>query len=268
MNPPTALIAEDEDLLAQALQSELHRLWPELKILAVAPDGPSAVTQALQHLPAMLFLDIRMPGLSGLDAAQAIVEEWPHDHPLPLMVFVTAYDQYALQAFDHAAIDYVLKPVKPARLALTCDRLKAALHQPPGPSVSPPEAPMIQQLRALLESPLHRPATQSPLQVIQAAVGSTIHMIPVTEVVYFEAADKYVRVLTAHKDYLIRTSLKELTPQLDEQCFWQVHRGVVVQATCIDHAVRDEAGRVHLRLRDRPEKIPVSRIYASRFKGM
>jgi DNA-binding LytR/AlgR family response regulator len=268
MSHPTALIAEDETLLGQALQAELLQLWPDLQVLSIAPDGPQAIEQALKHLPAVLFLDIRMPGLSGLDAAQAIIEEWPDGQPLPLIVFVTAYDQYALQAFDQAAIDYVLKPVKPARLAITCERLQHALAKLPATVDQPHDDPMIQQLRALLEGPLHRSTAQAPLQVIQAAIGPTIHMIPVDEVIYFEAADKYVRVLTADREHLIRTSLKELIPQLDEQRFWQIHRGVIVQASRIEHAIRDEAGRVHLRLRHRSEKIPVSRIYAHRFKGM
>jgi DNA-binding LytR/AlgR family response regulator len=268
MTPATALIAEDESLLGQALQADLHRLWPNLQVLSVAPDGPTAILQALQHLPTILFLDIRMPGQSGLEAAQAIVEDWPADHPLPLIVFVTAYDQYALQAFDQAAVDYILKPVKPARLALCCQRLQDALAQRAQPLAPAPDESLIKQLRALLDGPLHRPAAQTPLQVIQAAHGHIIQMVPVGEVIYFEAADKYVRVVTAHKEHLIRTSLKELQPQLDDTLFWQVHRSIVVQATCIAQAIREESGRVHLLLRDRPEKIPVSRIYATRFKGM
>jgi DNA-binding LytR/AlgR family response regulator len=274
--PATALIAEDEPLLAQALQAELKRAWPGLEIVASAPDGDSAVELALQHQPELLFLDIRMPGRSGLEAAQAIVEDWPADQALPLVVFITAYDQYALQAFEACAVDYILKPVQPARLAAACQRLRGlvARRRPvsgtPAPVVSTALADgdqLLSQLRQLLGAPTPGSAPQL-LSVIQASSGSTVHMVPVEDVVYFEAADKYVRVLTATHEHLIRTSLRELLPQLDPQRFWQVHRGTVVQAREIEHALRDEVGRVQLVLRHRPERLNVSRIYAPRFKGM
>lgn len=274
--PATALIAEDEPLLAQALQAELKRAWPGLDIVATATDGDSAVELALQHQPELLFLDIRMPGRSGLEAAQAIVEDWPADQALPLVVFITAYDQYALQAFEASAVDYILKPVQPARLAAACQRLRSlvARRRPvsgtPAPVVSTALADgdqLLSQLRQLLGAPTPGSAPQL-LSVIQASSGSTVHMVPVEDVVYFEAADKYVRVLTATHEHLIRTSLRELLPQLDPQRFWQVHRGTVVQAREIEHALRDEAGRVQLVLRHRPERLNVSRIYAPRFKGM
>ena len=274
--PATALIAEDEPLLAQALQAELARAWPELKVMSLARDGEEAIEQALGLRPEVLFLDIRMPGCSGLEAAQALVEDWPEALPLPLIVFVTAYDQYALQAFEFSAVDYVLKPVQPARLAQTCERLKTRLAQRSG--ARPQEAlaqqgdQLVQQLRQLLGSGAvagqgSAPAGQ-PLSLIQASQGNTVHMVPVDEVVYFEAADKYVRVITVGEEYLIRTSLRELLPQLDGQRFWQVHRGTVVQATEISQALRDEQGRVQLVLRHRPERLSVSRLYAPRFKGM
>jgi DNA-binding LytR/AlgR family response regulator len=274
--PATALIAEDEPLLAQALQAELKRAWPGLAIVASAPDGDSAIELALQHEPELLFLDIRMPGRSGLEAAQAIVEDWPADQALPLVVFITAYDQYALQAFEASAVDYILKPVQPARLAAACHRLRGlvARRRPvtgtPAPVVSTALADgeqLLGQLRQLLGAPTPGSAPQL-LSVIQASSGSTVHMVPVEDVVYFEAADKYVRVLTATHEHLIRTSLRELLPQLDPQRFWQVHRGTVVQAREIEQALRDEAGRVQLVLRHRPERLNVSRIYAPRFKGM
>lgn len=268
----TALIAEDEPLLAQALRAELATLWPQLDVLAHASDGEAAVERALALRPQVLFLDIRMPALDGLDAAQAIVEDWPDDGtPLPLIVFVTAYDQYAMAAFERAAVDYVQKPVQPARLAQTCERLRAALRLRAGPTPQPaaPE-PLLAQLRALLGTPearVHeRPA---PLQVIQAGSGHTLHMVPLADVLLFEAADKYVRVITAGKDHLIRTSLRELQPQLDDETFWQVHRGTIVRATAIETAVRDESGKLHLTLRGRPgERVVVSRLYAHRFKAM
>jgi DNA-binding LytR/AlgR family response regulator len=262
----TAVIAEDEDLLAQALKQELARAWPGLRVLAHAPDGDAAVDEALAHLPQLLFLDIRMPGRSGLEAAQAIVEDWPADRPLPLIVFITAYDQYALQAFEATAVDYLLKPVQPARLAAACQRLRGMLAAR-GPAAQAQGDQLVQQLRHLLGA---APAGQAPerLEVIQASAGNVVHMVPVEEVVYFEAADKYVRVLTADREHLIRTSLRELLPQLDPQRFWQVHRGTVVQAREIAQALRDEAGRVQLVLRQRPERLAVSRLYATRFKGM
>jgi len=277
--PATALIAEDEALLAQALHAELARAWPELKVLTQVADGQEAITQALALRPEVLFLDIRMPGCSGLEAAQAIVEDWPNELPLPLIVFVTAYDQYALQAFDLCAVDYVLKPVRPDRLAATCLRLRGLLAR--RADASPQEAitqqgdDLLHQLRALLSTgtraataPAGSGPASSPLTLIQASVGSTVHMVPIDEVVYFEAADKYVRVIGAEREYLIRTSLRELLPQLDPQRFWQVHRGTVVQATQIAQALRDEQGRVQLVLRQRHERLAVSRIYAARFKGM
>ncbi len=271
----TALIAEDEPLLAQALQAELKRCWPGLAIVAQAPDGEAAIEAALAHQPQLLFLDIRMPGRSGLEAAQAIVEDWPAEKPLPLIVFVTAYDQYALQAFDACAVDYLLKPVQPARLAAACQRLRGlvARRQPGVTAPADPAAALqgeqlMSQLRQLLGAPGAAGSAPERLSVIQASAGSAVHMVPVEDVVYFEAADKYVRVLTADREHLIRTSLRELLPQLDPQRFWQVHRGTVVQAREIAQALRDEAGRVQLVLRQRPERLQVSRIYAPRFKGM
>lgn len=263
-----ALIAEDEPLLAQALRAELAVLWPELELLPTAPDGEAAASAALQYRPELLFLDIRMPGLSGLDAAQAIVEDWPPAQPLPLIVFVTAYEQHALEAFERAAVDYVLKPVQTARLAQTCERLRAALQQRGGGSAGTglPEA-AVEQLRRLLGSATS-PAVVAPLRVIQAGAGSTLHFVPVEEVLYFEAADKYVRVVTAGREHLIRTSLRELLPQLDASLFWQIHRGSVVRADAIESVTRDEAGKLHLQLRGRDERLIVSRLYAHRFKAM
>lgn len=266
----TALVAEDEPLLAQALLAELRRAWPELHLHESAIDGDDAVEQALRLLPDLLFLDIRMPGRDGLEAAQAIVEDWPQTQALPLIVFVTAYDQYALRAFEACAVDYLLKPVQPARLAATCQRLRGLLagrhttasgQQPTGEA----DDALLGRLRQLLGQP---PAAAEPLCVIQVAVGHAVHMVPVEEVVYFEAADKYIRVLTAEREHLIRSSLRELLPQLDPRQFWQIHRGTVVRATEIAQAQRDEAGRLHLVLRRRPERLAVSRVYAGRFKGM
>ncbi len=267
----TALIAEDEALLAEHLRAELTRLWPDLQITGIAPHGAAAVEMALAQRPDIAFLDIRMPALSGLEAAQAIGEEWPDDgRAPPLLVFVTAYDQYALQAFERAAVDYVLKPVQPERLAQTVARLRQALRRRESAKEGDPEATLA-QLRALLAAPgLGTPAVApARLAVIQAAgTDSAVHLVPIGEVIYFEAADKYVRVVTAEREHLIRTSLRELLPQLDPDRFWQVHRGTVVRCDAIATALRDEAGKVTLTLRGHPDRLSVSRLYAHRFKPM
>lgn len=278
----SALIAEDEPLLAANLQAELASLWPGLHILASVGHGAAAVERALALHPEVLFLDIRMPGMSGLEAAEALAEDWPDAPgaaPFPLLVFVTAYDQYALQAFERAAVDYVLKPVQPARLAQTCQRLQAALASRRQASLPAPQvlAAAIGQLQGLLgmpggvtglPTPGHGAPPPAPLRVIQAAVGNTVHMVPVDEVIYFEAADKYVRVVTAEREHLIRLSLRELQPQLDAQRFWQVHRGTLVRADAIASAVRDEAGRWRLSLKGHRDTLQVSRMHAHLFKGL
>lgn len=275
---PRALIAEDEPLLAAALQQELAQAWPALHIVATVGDGLSAVEQALALRPELLFFDIRMPGQSGLDAAAELADAWPADTPFPALVFVTAYDEYAVQAFEAQAVDYLLKPVQPDRLARTVAKLQALLaRQAPVPAQAGDPAALdatLAQLRALLAAPglgnraLPLPAAAARLQVIQASIGTQIHLVPVAEVVAFEAADKYVRVLTAEREYLIRTPLKELLTQLDPEVFWQVHRSTLVRATQVASVSRDEAGRMLLCLRGRPERFTVSRIYAQRFKAM
>ena len=264
----TALIAEDEPLLAQALAAELARARPGLRVLATVGNGASAVAQALALKPDVLFFDIRMPGQTGLEAAAELAEEWPEGSNFPALVFVTAYDQYAVQAFDAQAVDYVLKPVQAARLQKTVAKLQQALAQrsQSSPAGQPLEA-TLSQLRHLLAGQSAQTAP-APLKVIQASVGTAIRMVPVDEVTYFEAADKYVRVLTADHEYLIRTPLKELLPQLDAQAFWQVHRGTVVRAAAIDSVTRDEAGKLHLALKGRAEKLAVSRLYAHLFRAM
>ncbi|MBA3773101.1 MAG: response regulator transcription factor [Ramlibacter sp.] len=265
-NTPTALIAEDEPLLAQALRAELERAWPELTIAATVGDGASAVATALALRPDVLFFDIRMPGQSGLDAAVELADEWPEGKLFPALVFVTAYDQYAVQAFEAQAVDYLLKPVQAARLQKTVAKVQDLLARR-SPQGNDFEA-TLGQLRSLLGSAQAAAPLQGPLKTIQASVGTSIRMVPVDEVQYFEAADKYVRVLTAGHEYLIRTPLKELIPQLDDRQFWQVHRGTVVRAHAIDSVTRDEAGKLHLALRGRQEKLAVSRLYAHLFKAM
>lgn len=288
----TALIAEDEPLLAAALQAELSRQWPDLAVIAVVGDGQSAVDRALEHRPDIVFLDIRMPGMTGLEAAEALAEDWPDDAGvMPLLVFVTAYDEYAVRAFDHAVIDYVLKPVVPERLAKTCARLQGALRSRAQTGVTTSSAldaardperadlahdaldDMVLRLRTLLTgeanaAPGFGRAQAAPLRVIQAAAGNTISMIPVEDVIYFEAADKYVRVVTAEREHLIRLSLRDLREQLDPDRFWQIHRGTIVRAEAVASAVRDEAGKLTLTMRGQADRLVVSRLYADRFKPM
>ena len=263
---PTALIAEDEPLLAAALQGELKKAWPELDTVGVVDNGLAAVQQALSLVPDVLFLDIRMPGQTGLDAAAELAELWPEGAAFPALVFVTAYDQYAVQAFEAQAVDYLLKPVLPERLARTVARLQERLAQRLPPPQQLEEA--MGQLRQLLGSAAAEASAEPPLTVIQASVGNSIRMVPLSEVLVFEAADKYLRVLTADHEYLIRTALRELLPRLDPAEFWQIHRGTVVRASAIDSVNRDEAGKLSMRLRERPESLPVSRLYAQRFRAM
>ncbi|MET0208562.1 MAG: LytTR family DNA-binding domain-containing protein [Burkholderiaceae bacterium] len=277
---PTALIAEDEELLAAHLRQELSVLWPDLTIVAMAAHGAEAVDLALTHRPDICFLDIRMPGMTGLEAASQLAEDWADDAPFPLLVFVTAYDQFALQAFERAAADYVLKPVQRERLAQTVARLKAALAQraPADASASASLEAAVEQLRGLLlpggaggfsagtTATNASPAT--PLRHLQVGVGDAIVMLPVDQVVYLEAADKYVRVMTANQDFLVRISLRELLPQLDTQRFWQVHRGHIVHVDAIERVLKDESGRMSLTLRQRPEKLAISRMYAHLFRAL
>lgn len=279
--PATALIAEDEPLLAHALQRELSAQWSALHVLATAGDGLSAVQLALEHRPDVLFFDIRMPGQNGLEAAAELADAWPDSSPaaktFPLLVFVTAYDQYAIAAFEAQAMDYVLKPVRADRLAQTVTRLQNALHQRQhNAQQRDPQAanldPILSQLHALLSAPIEATQSQNPLpplQLLQASMGNQLRMVPVADVRYFEAADKYVRVFTTDgSEVLLRTPLKELMLRLDPQVFWQIHRGSVVRATAIECVIRDESGRLSLRLRGVAKSLGVSRLYAHLFKAM
>ena len=267
MNPhPTALIAEDEPLLAQALTQALSDAWPELEIVATVGDGASATARALALLPDVLFLDIRMPGRDGLEAATELADAWPAHQPFPALVFVTAYDRYAVHAFEAQAVDYVLKPVQPLRLQRAVTRVQQVLAQ----RLSAPDA-ALEQLRRLLEA---RPAPGSaapPLRFIPAAEtgsqGAVVRMVPIDDVLVFEAADKYVRVLTSGREYLLRTPLRELIGQLDTQVFWQIHRGTLVRADAIDTVTRDESGRLSLAMRGLPDHWPISRLYAAQFRA-
>jgi len=244
-----AIIAEDELHLANDLQQRLARLWPELDIVSVLHDGIAAA-EALQTLkPDIAFLDIRMPGKSGLEAATRA-------HSGCHIVFVTAHDEHAVQAFEHAAADYLLKPVSEERLAKCVERLK---HN---------SAPAPDQLLARLQQLLTIPVKHEPLRWLRVQVGQSVRLVAVEEVCYFQSADKYTTVITRDAELLLRTPLKELLPQLDPSEFWQVHRGTVVNVQQIISAHHDLLGKISLTLRDRPEKLAVSRSYAHLFKQM
>lgn len=275
----TTLIAEDEPLLAAALEAELALAWPALQVLATVGDGASAVAQALALQPDVLFFDIQMPGMTGLEAAVELLDAWPlqaGSKPFPALVFVTAYDQYAVAAFEAQAMDYLLKPVQPTRLAKTVQKVQLAqqiraLAAPISIANADTQLELtLAQLRALLPSLAAPPA--QPLQIISATRagthGNQLQMVPITDVLYFEAADKYIRVLTASAQYLIRTPLKDLLAQLSSNAFWQIHRGTVVRATAIHTVLRDEQGKLSLTLHGSPDKLAVSRLYSHLFKAM
>lgn len=265
MNHPaaTALIAEDEPVLARGLAKMLGKLWPALQIKAIVHDGEEAALAANQHRPDIIFLDIQMPVLNGLDAAERIVDNWPMDAALPLIVFVTAFDRFAVDAFERAAVDYVLKPVEGQRLEKTCERLSSRMKERLGD-----EAHCMAPLQALRSAPRDLQSGLPPLNIIQAGLGSTVHMVPVTDIHYFEADDKYVRVVTQDRTLLIRTPLRDIMPRLDAQAFTQIHRGTVVRTTLIDRVIREDTGRIFLHLRGRDERLSVSRSYAHLFKPM
>jgi len=258
-----AIVAEDEPVLSQALVQALQRQWPALQIVATVPNGIEAVRETMALRPDILFLDIKMPGKSGLEAAQELAEEWPDTEAFPLVVFVTAYDQFALQAFEHAAVDYVLKPITDARLSKTIERLKERISmiQERGDELKQ----VIDKLRTLVPQPN---SSGESLSMIRAAVGNQIRLIPIDDVLYFEATDKYVNVITAEHQSLIRTSLKELLPQLDSGQFWQIHRGTIVNSRHIQFAARDELGKLTVKLRNRDDNLVVSRLFAHLFKQM
>jgi DNA-binding LytR/AlgR family response regulator len=282
MTTPTLLIADDEPLLARVLHAELSSLWPEARIVAMVHDGVAALSAARQHNPSVAFLDIRMPGMSGMEVARELLEQ---DQP-PLVVFVTAYDQFAVEAFQHAAVDYVLKPIQRERLEDTVGRLRSRLsigtaadgtaNLGAGANDVDRLAELLARLEALdLDRASgagggHRPGTHSGpyLRFIKALVGQEVRIIPVDEVIYLEATDKYVNVVSTGGEALIRTSLRELSQQLDPNRFWQIHRGTVVNIDCVASAVNQSLGRIALRLRNRPETLPVARQYAHLFKQM
>jgi DNA-binding LytR/AlgR family response regulator len=222
------------------------------------------VELALEHTPQVLFLDIRMPGRSGLEVAEAVADDWPDGRPLPLIVFVTAHDEFAVPAFERAAVDYVLKPVTAERLALTVRRLQERLAQQPAAPPAEGRAQLMQQLQALAP-----PAPeQERIKVIRAGVGNTVRMIPVADVICLEATEKYVNVVTASGESLVRMSLRELAARIDGPEFIQVHRSVLVNAGSILSAVRDENGHYSLSLRGLQRPVKVSRAFTHLFRAM
>jgi DNA-binding LytR/AlgR family response regulator len=244
-----AIIAEDEKHLADDLQRRLQRLWPELEIVAVVHDGVKAAAALAEIKPDFAFLDIRMPGKSGLEAARSAAANCR-------VVFVTAFDDHAVQAFEQAAADYLLKPVSDERLARCVERLKQQA------TVAPDE--LLQRLQRLLAAP----AKPEYLQWLRAQVGQTVRLVAAEDVCYLQSADKYTLLLTGDAEMLLRTPLKDLIAQLDPQHFWQVHRGTIVNARKIVSAHHDLLSKVTLTLRDRPEKVAVSRSYAHLFRQM
>jgi DNA-binding LytR/AlgR family response regulator len=254
---PTALIADDEPVLVEFLDSELAVLWPELKIVAVAYNGVDALRLIDEHAPSIAFLDIRMPGLTGLELATRLTGS----SAAPRVVFVTAYDQYAVEAFDREAVDYLLKPPTRERLGRAVDKLKRQLSQPQ-PASHP--ADLLERLSAALACG----STPSRLHWITAAHGSETRLISIDEVVFFEANDKYVSVYTETSVSLIRTPLRALMEGLDGSKFWQVHRGTVVAVKHIARTTRDLRNRTFIKLRSRPEELLVSRAFVHLFKQM
>jgi DNA-binding LytR/AlgR family response regulator len=262
-----ALVAEDESILSLTLITMLAKLWPTLQICSTPENGVVAVQEALTHLPDILFLDIKMPGKTGLEVAQELAEEWPDNKPFPIIVYVTAYDEFAIEAFEHAASDYLLKPINEERLGKTVNRLqeKLAIQQDRSGELDR----MLAQLRNLIPGAgTIGPQNVEKMSLIRAAIGNQIRMIPVSDVLYFEATDKYINVVTAEHSSLIRLSLRELLPQLDNNLFWQIHRSTVVNSQFIHSAIRDESGKLSLKLRGSIDKLQVSRVYAHLFKQM
>jgi DNA-binding LytR/AlgR family response regulator len=250
MNRPTALIAEDEPLMRERLKERLAEAWPELEIVAEAADGDEALAAFDAHRPELAFLDIRMPGRTGLDVAAAIGADCH-------VVFITAYDQYALAAFDAGAVDYLLKPVDAERLAVTVDRVRRKMAGAPADMSA-----LIADLRLAMRG------EDARLKWIKAAVGKQVRLIAVDDVVYFQSDTKYTRVVLAHSEALIRTPLKNLIGSLDPDRFWQIHRGTIVNVDAVAGVQREDAERQFVLLKERPERLAVSRQFFHLFRQM
>ncbi|MBD8529781.1 MULTISPECIES: LytTR family DNA-binding domain-containing protein [unclassified Massilia] len=247
---PSAIIADDEDLPRSELRRLLAQVWPALNVLAECEHGADALEVIGRLQPDIAFLDIRMPGLSGLDVARVAGSRCR-------VVFVTAYDEHAFDAFEAGAIDYLRKPVERARLEQTCGRLRERLGQPPAD---------VGALMMELDRRLRGSATR--VRWISASVADTIRIIPIDDVLYFRSDEKYTRVVTVDDEALVRTPLRELVEGLDPDQFWQVHRGTVVRAAAISRIKRDELGKITIALKERPELLKASQAYAWRFRPM
>jgi DNA-binding LytR/AlgR family response regulator len=266
---PTALIADDERLMREQLRQTLALAWPDLQIVGEARNGLEALEMVQQLQPDLAFLDIRMPGMNGIEVAQALLSHAAEGGPCaPALVFVTAYDQYAIEAFEQGAVDYVLKPAQAERLARTAERLTRLRAMPAAtPAQTSLEAATLQSLLGPLARHLGRSEGRY-LQRIQASQGQILRLIPVGDILFFHSDEKYTSVRTADLEYLIRKPIKELVAELDPQKFWQIHRSTLVNAQAIDHVVRDDRGVLWLTLRGCPQKLSVSRSHAGLFKGM
>ena len=247
---PTAIVAEDEDILRAQLQGKLAKLWPELEVIASVGDGAAALEALEDRVPDFMFLDIQMPEMTGVEVAK-------HVGGRCHVVFVTAYDQYAIQAFETGAVDYILKPATDERLAVTVERLK-------GKSATPP-----QDLNSVLaQIGAHLNAGKAKLQWIKATVGQNLRLIPVADVLFFQSDEKYTRVVTVDTEALIKTSIRELLDGLDPEQFWQIHRSTLVNAGAIAGVSRDFRGQAHVKIKGKDETLVVSRIYSHLFKQM
>ena len=252
---PTAIIADDERLMREQLRARLTEVWPDLQVVAEAKNGEEAVAAVRAHHPDLTFLDIRMPGMTGIEAARHIGDACH-------VVFITAYNEYAVDAFEHGAIDYVLKPAEAERLAITVARLKQRLGSKPSDLGA-----LLSQLSAKLES-AGGVEQRSHLQWIQASVGQQLRLIPTAEVLFFTSDEKYTRVQTETFEALIRKPIKELIDELDPEQFWQIHRGTIVNAKAIAGVTRDFRGRQLVLIKGHTEKLEVSRNYTHLFKQM
>lgn len=250
---PTALLLEDEPLLRQHLKSALAKLWPELTIACETGDGDDAVAFLMKETPDIAFLDIQVPGTTGLDIARKYSGRMH-------IVFVTAHQDHAIEAFERGAVDYLLKPLQVARLATTVERLQGKMSSAPAEVRD-----AIEHLAAPAPAGAHKP---EPMRWLQATVGNQTKLITLREVIYFQSDSKYTRVVRAGDEALIRKSLVELMETLDTQTFWQIHRGTLVNTDCIESVVRDGFGGLELVLKGRKERLKVSRSYRHLFKGM
>jgi DNA-binding LytR/AlgR family response regulator len=265
--PLRALVVDDERMLREQLKTRLAQVWPELEVCGEARDGQEALEQVEALQPDIVFLDIRMPRMNGLEAAREIVAlpSWRGE-----IVFVTAYDEYALGAFEQGALDYLLKPVEPQRLAQTAQRVQARLNARRRSDAAPDEAAVDALLAKLMRAGQGLQAAggrEEPLRWIQCSVGANTRLINVKDVLFFRSDEKYTRVQTRQLEAFIRTPIRELVPRLDPQQFWQIHRSTVVNLGAVSHVTRDDAGRQRVHIEGHPEVLEVSRSFAHLFRG-